>query len=465
MRRPRLAALPLLLVLSGLLAGAAVRAAPAPLYVPPRAGIPAAEPPPAGSLPPELPKVPAPAKARQRRVQVTVVPLSHPGVPETAGVAALRLVSDALRRNERLEMKDLDVRLSDFAQEVPADQVDLARTTYQKGRELLQALELDRAIQQLSDAVDQLVVVLPYIRKQELADAMMSLALAHFQKGSRQKCNAALLRLLTWRPDYQPDPELFPEQVRGPLEEARRAIARLARGALHVSTEPDGAQVFVDGGYAGVTPVDVADLAAGEHYLTFKKIGFKKALRVAQISPRNRAVAHARLLRSEKYLLVKQAIERVERDLGGRKLDPVMDNLKETLYLDQAVFLRLQPGPAGDPGPRGPARVTLYLYDLRTRLLLQQISALVGPAEQEAKLPPLAEGLYTGVDFEATPRPEPEAAPAPVAKGRPLYKKWWFWTAAGAILAGSAAAIAAGVIATRSGGCPDGHACVGPVIY
>ncbi len=447
------------------LASLPLRAAPraVDLRVPPADAIPAVEPPPTGETPPlpngkPVPPVPGAPKAaaeKKQRVQVTVFPLSHPGVPESTAVPILRSLSETLRHNARLDMKDLDTRLSDFAGDVPGDQIDLARGAYQKGREAMQRLELDAAIPQLQDAVDQLIEVLPYIKKQELADAMLALAVAQLEKGSRRACNAALIRLLTWRNDYQFDAEQFPPDIKEPLEEARRAVSKLAHGQAHITSEPDGAQVFVDGTYQGVTPLDAGDLLVGEHFLTFKKIGYRKGLRVVTVGSRTPANAMARLVRSEKFLLVQQALERVEKEMGGPRLDPVVDNLKETMYLDHGVFLRLVPG-----------RVILFLYDLRSRRLLKEITATLSPTDDmDLKLGQLGETLYGGVDYEGAPMLADEPLPPPPVVRTPLYKKWWFLTAAGAILAGSAAAVGIGVALTRTPNCPDGHVCTGPLVY
>lgn len=454
-------------------------AAPPVLRVPPPAQIPRTEPAPSGptlspaavaaAAPPSTP-TPDEGTAEQHkpqkkllRVRVTLFPLSHPGVSEDTAVAVQRALSDELRKNTHLDMKDLDQRLSDFAQDVPFDQVDLARNTYQKGREALQRLDLDAAAVQLEDAVDQLVAVLPHIKKQELADAMMSLAVAHHQKGNRRATNAALIRLLTWRADYQLDTSEFPEQMQGPLEDARRAVSKLARGEVRITTEPAGAQVFLDGRYIGVTPVTAPDQLVGEHYLTFKKIGYKKALRVAAVSSRTPVSVSAKLAQSEKYLLVKQALDRVERGLGAPRLDLSVDNLKETMYLDHGVFLRLTPLPGG---AEGAVQVAAYLYDLRTReLLKEQRAPLASSAMYESRLAQVGQGLYAGVDYEGALKPPPEPPPPPKVVYTPVYKRWWFITTAALVVAGGAAALGAGLVLTRTPTCPDGHACTGPFIY
>jgi hypothetical protein len=465
------------------------RAPPRPpvLLLPPPGAVPRAEPPPLGeraaaaptssspapgpspAVPsdeapePEAPPSQASKKAKRLRLRMTVLPFPGAGVGEEQTVPLLRGLSEALQRNERLEMRDLEARLSDFAQEVPVDQVDLARTLYQRGIESLHQLELPKAIAQLQDAVDQLGAVLPYVRKQELADAMLALAVAHAQKGARRASNAALIRLLTWRADYELDDKRFPPFIAGPLEDARRAVSRLARGAVKIQSEPPGAQVFVDGRYAGVTPLTADGLLVGEHYVTFKRIGYKKGLRVAQVGSRSAAAVLARLQPSEKYLLMKQAMDRLRGALGAQRLGTEVDTLKETLYLDHAVLLRVE---AGTGTEKGALALTAYLYDLRTRQLVRRHALAVADVTAgEAAMGELAERLYAGADYDniLKPPPEPPPPPPPVAR-TPLYRKWWFLTAAGAIVAG-VVAIGVGVGATRPSGCPDGNVCTGRLQY
>lgn len=50
---------------------------------------------------------------------------------------------------------------------------------------------------------------------------------------------------------------------------------------LHVETEPEGAQVFVDGRFSGETPVDL-DLVEGEHSIRIARAGYREVIREVQ---------------------------------------------------------------------------------------------------------------------------------------------------------------------------------------
>ncbi len=400
------------------------------------------------------------AATKARRLRVTIATLPSPGISEDVQVAIQRELGEALRKNSHLDMKDLDVRLAEFAQEMPFDQVELARTTLQKGRDALFKMEIDSAILQLADAVDQLIAVLPYIKKQELADAMMAVAIAQFQKGKTQAMQQALRRLFVWRPTYTADPTQVPPQMTDAVEAARHEVSQLARADLQVSSEPSGAQVFVDGDFIGVAPISVPGLAVGEHYVTLRKLGYKRGLRVAQVKANSGATVIGKLMRSEKYLLVEQAVVKVAPQMGKSPIDSVVDNLRETLFLDQTLFVQLRKRTGED------VELSAHLYDLRSRQLISKQVATVrvqASVPQAGVLASVAEELYRGIDYEAGLRAPVDAPPPPPpVEARPLYKRWWFWAAIGVIAAGTATAVV--IAATqRSASCPSDHLCTGSI--
>ena len=57
-----------------------------------------------------------------------------------------------------------------------------------------------------------------------------------------------------------------------------------AAGALSITTEPDNADVYVDGRLAGQTPANVASLAAGDHRVRIVKSGYLENARVVTLS-------------------------------------------------------------------------------------------------------------------------------------------------------------------------------------
>ncbi|MDB4968167.1 MAG: TolA protein [Myxococcales bacterium] len=388
-------------------------------------------------------------------VRVTTFLLKHPGLDDQTLVPVMRALDDGLKRNPRLEMKDLDTRLADFAQEVPQEQIDEGRVLLQEGQKALTALELDKAIKKLAQAVDVLSKVLPYIKKQELADAMMALGAAYFENAEKKEARATFARLLIWRSDYKVDLTKYPPAMLSVVEDVRKDVEKARRGSLEIRSEPGAAQAYVDGRYVGVTPTFAEGLVVGEHWVTLKKEGFKKAVMPAQVSAKVQQLVSLAMERSTKYLLVEQALVGAEKSVSQQTLDPSADNLKEVLFVDHAVFVR------ATPSGNGQIKVDSFLYDLRTRRRLTRVTKTVPAAKAEKELATLASALYLNVSYEIELVESKDAPPPKPIVRKPFYKTWWFWTAAGVAVTG---VVLGAALAPRPKDCGSANVCFG-VVY
>ncbi len=384
-------------------------------------------------------------------VKVTTFALPHPDVSEDVMVQVMRALETGLKKNERLEMRDLDARLADFSNEVPQEQVDAARAAMKAGQDALLNLDVPGAVQKLQEAVDGLAKVLPYIKKQELADAMANLAVAYYEGGDKRSGRDTFVRLLTWRADYAYPIDKLPPKYAATFEEAQRTVDKAVRGSLEIVSDPPGAQAYVDGRYIGITPCSTDGQPAGEHFVTFKKEGFKKAVAAAMVSKKPQKVT-VQLSQSEKYLLVQQAQEKIEPSLGQDMLAAEGDDLKQVLGIDHAVFVKAS-------GKGDKIQVDCYLYDLRTRRRLSTVKKTVPRAELEAQIAQLPSSIYLNVNYEPELVAKKDDLPVQQKQRTPVYKAWWFWTATAAVLA-AGAGVAIAIVETRKPGCPDGDSCL-----
>ncbi len=397
----------------------------------------------------------APARAEEgpAAVHVTTFLLGHQGIDDQQLVPVMRAIDEGLKRNPRLEMKDLDTRLAEFAQEVPQEEIDKGKADFDEGMKAMTALDLNTALKKLNSAVETLTKVLPYIKKAELADAMMAVGAVQFEQNEKKAARVTFVRLLTWRTDYKVDVNRFPPALLEVFESSRKEVEKSKRGSLEVRSDPPSAQAYVDGKYVGVTPTFAEGLPVGEHFITFKKEGFRKAMMPATVSPKFQQVVQVSLERSGKFLLVQQALDSVEKVLGG-KLEDNSDNLKEVLFIDHAVFVRAKPGAAGM------IDLEVYLYDLRTKKKLAMVTKSVAVDQAEKQAEPLAANVYQSVSYEELEE-TPKDAPLPKQQTRKkFWKTWWFWTAAGVVVVG-AVAIGVAVSETSPKECGSGGFCPG----
>ncbi|HEX2568885.1 MAG TPA: PEGA domain-containing protein [Polyangia bacterium] len=394
------------------------------------------------------------AAPQQPPVKATAVGLPHPDISEEVFANVMRALGGQLKENPRLEFKDLDTRLADFAQDVPGDQVEAARQALADGQKALLELDLDNAAKKFEEATKRLADVLPFIKKQELADAMVGRALALAEAGNMAEARKQFVRLLIWRSDYVYDATKLPPQHLHIFEEAQKEVGKLRAGSLRIQSKPEGAQAFVDGKYYGLTPCVAGNLTAGEHFVTFKKEGYLKAAIPAVVPARKEKRVDVSLKQNEKYLLIEQTVQVIDKSIGEPTVPAEMDTFRQVLFVDVIVFVRARP----KEGDQGEIDVTGYLYDLRTKKWVSQMNKVITPADIDMQAGQLAQGLSAAINLTGElARPAEPALPEQRVR-KPLYKTWWLWTAVGAVVAaGIGTGLGVGLTAPPS--CPSGNYC------
>jgi tetratricopeptide (TPR) repeat protein len=362
----------------------------------------------------------AAAQEKQARVAVFMLPAAGYRAADVAGVHH-RLMSE-LAQNTRLDVKDSDKLLVEFAGEVPTDRINQARGALEKGIELLRAGSAGEALGRLSEAVAAYEEVLPFVKKEQLARSMLALGVAQAAARQPKKALATFQSLLTWRFGIQYDEGTFDPAHRQLFDRARALVKKSKRGSVELVTDPPGARVYVDGKSEGAAPRVVFGLRVGDHYATYKHLGYIKATQKITVSPTEQTRVTFKLRQSEKYLIIKQSIDSAKRVLGQAQANPDMISLRAVLFVDQIVFATM-----GFAGP-GKISIQAYLYDLRSKQRLNYVIKTVDLASP-AELRDLAQSLYTNVRLDGALDAPPEPPPPPPPKRRRFYATWWFWTA------------------------------------
>ncbi|MCC6746412.1 MAG: PEGA domain-containing protein [Deltaproteobacteria bacterium] len=367
--------------------------------------------------------------ASRTRVTVFIIPAKGAS-PKTVARASNALLT-GLRRNPRLDVKDSDKLLAEFAGEEPTAQIRQAEELKERGLELLRGGKPGPALAKLQEAAQGFEKVLASTKKQSLAETQVAIGVALAEAGRASQAQAAFLRLLAWRPTHRFDADAFGPQHLPLFERAVALSKRLRRGSVELVTTPPGAKAYVDGRYVGVTPALAFGLTVGEHYATFKMPSYGKAAVKVTVHPQRQESYSVELRQSEKYLLLKQTLDRATAGLGQPRASAAMVDLRSVLFVDQVVFATISPAATEQIG------VQAYLYDLRSQLRLNA-TGLVLPEPRLKELERLAQLLYVNVPYDGAIATPPDPPPPPPQRRRRFYATWWFWTAVGA---GAAAAI------------------------
>ncbi|MCA9664679.1 MAG: PEGA domain-containing protein [Myxococcales bacterium] len=359
-----------------------------------------------------------------------------------------------LKGNKRLEVKDWNKRLAEFSGEVPSNALSDARKLFRDGLKALGEQKPRDAIDPLKRSIELMEKHVAFLKKRELAASQLALGIALGRSRKRRAARDMFIRLLTWRPRMRYNTNLGADLL-SLFAKAKRRARRLKRGSIELKSDPPGAKAYVDGRFMGVTPTAAFGLTEGDHYATFKKPGYVKAGKIITVSGSRQLSTDIELKRSEKFLLLKQTMLQVKKELGRAKASDAMVDLKSFLFVDQVVFAVM--------GYAGPGKLSFqaYLYDLRSRLRLSQTSIVIDENDL-GKLGELSRMLYLNVRYDGTIEAPPPPPPPKEKKRRAFYATWWFWTA---VAAGAAAITLTAVFFPRDESCQGNTAasnrCVG----
>jgi tetratricopeptide (TPR) repeat protein len=382
---------------------------------------------------------------------MTVLFLPYRGVSPADVSRVSRAFYGALRRNRRLRVQDSDKLLAEFAGDVPQAEVDAAYEAAAAGAKLMDEGDLGGAVEKLSAAIAALEDQVPFVRKKRLADAMLYLGVAYSKMGRTRKAQALFEKVLTWRPTVQYNSARFDIVFAPIFERAREAVKRRRRGSIELRTVPPGAKAYIDGRYVGITPTVAFGLRAGRHYATFKKVGYVKAGKVAEVNERRQLSYEQRMRRSEKFLLLKQALATARGQLGQPRAGAAIVDLGRVLFVDQLILTTMREASSTH------LDVQAYLYDMRSKMLLKKVRMAVDRSDPRT-MPQVARLIYFNVRYDGSLQAPPEPPPPPVDESPPLYTRWWLWVAVTAGIAAGASAVALPLL-LREEPCPAGFRC------
>jgi tetratricopeptide (TPR) repeat protein len=386
--------------------------------------------------------------------RVAAFVLDDDGAPVAGarGATLLHTLERALRRDGRLEIVDHDLALARRADLVPDEALGEALGSMSDGEALLRRDRAGAALPRLEQAARAFAENLAFARKRDYAHAQFLIGAAHAMLGNDDEAHEAFTRLLVWRDDYVADASIAPEKVLPRFEAAREALRGRGAGSIELLSSPAGAAAYVDGRFVGFTPTFAAGLTAGEHHVTFRAVGFVRAIVTVEVSSRVERTARVTLEptpgRAQLEALLDEVAPELDRPRGG----PALAELGALLGADHLVVVRLPSSTRGDD----PVRGWIYGATSRQRLAAAERS----PSDDDgAALAALAEDLYRQIAGEAWP---PPARSRRDRGGVALHRRWWFWTGVTVV----AAAVVVPRLFDLDGGarCPDGAVC-GHVVW
>jgi hypothetical protein len=389
----------------------------------------------------------APETSVAQRVSTTSIVIG-----DDLALDQITLVSMGIRRGVRRLGNVRYRHLSDLV-ETPAASSDLldAQDSLDPIAEAVQTGD-PTAENEAANAVRVFEEYLAQVKRTELVDAYMLLALAACRARRTQDCAQGFERVVTFRENAVYDAERYPAEFLGLFEETRdRLVADGLRGSIEIRTDPPGAEVFVDGTSLGPAPVVAEGILTGEHYVTVKAQGYEEAAQRVTVEETYQATIDIPLYEGARVQLVNEQIPQIRRELGQPRAGPGIEALDPLVgTARQVVFAVVEPLDAE-------LSLTMYVYDLRTNFLMHQIQGNVAASEQGSRqIEQLAADLYENVDLTGQIDAPDDGG---TGGGIVIWEQWWFYAGIAAVIGATIAAI---VLVPEIGGdadCAEGFTC------
>ena len=384
---------------------------------------------------PDAPATPA-ATSRCKARSVVVVAV---GSLTREAAEFEQMLSDALLRYPCYKVRDVVDTLEAGLGEGLA-RIEEGRREAEIGQQESLEVRLESArghLHQAADAFSAGFAYLPYAGP--LVDVLMQLGVAEAATGESDRAVDAFRQALRLRPDADiADWSAIPEAATA-FQAARRLATSGKTGALVVDSTPAPAEVWIDGRFAGVTPLDEPALAAGPHWVVLRKPGWaRKSVRIDVPAGASATLPaeQTQLVPARRRPLYEKMSAKLAKAGPDEESPEAIEDLKALFLSDMAMVLRIRQ--AGDG-----FAAHVALWDLSTmERIWTGVEPETGTASELGRGG--AESLISravGGDEERG-RVEESGAATVATKEGGIETKWWFWTIIGvAVVGGTTAAL------------------------
>ncbi len=368
--------------------------------------------------------------------EVAVVDLSS---DTRAHAELVHEIVEAIDDSVGYAVKDIDSVLNAGGEVEARNNIKTAQAFYRAGGAALEAGDPDEASLQFESAARLMETAYALLPEPEQYDkALLQLGAARLANGDAAGAAQAFERAALHRADASG--VKLSAEAKAAWEAAQAKVNARPLGAVEVITEPEYAEVYVDGRYRGISPTTVAGLREGQHLVTVEKLGYERLTAQVTISSRGLVRSELNLPAARKKLVLDQLEADLARELdalgsGNTKGGDAVRQVGSLLFSEVGVIVRVT-------GPEEAKEVDMVMFDTASQRLLNRVTVPIDWSFRNREA--VRQAVAQLLEFDYAAALGAVAGPGPSAGGGgSVLGKWWFWTAVvGVVGAGTVAAIA-----------------------
>lgn len=377
-------------------------------------------------------------------------------------------VLESLMREELAKLKGvLAIGATD---DPPAPVARTVGPLVEAGFRSLNDKQADEAERTFRSAVDQLMTYRGPFDRRLFARALKGLGVASIMIGQAAVGEQMIGASLNLWPDQQLGEYGWTLDTRTSFREIERRRVEAASGSVEVTSEPDGAQIYVGGQLRGFAPVDVQDLPPGQHWIEASLDGYQRSGTFVEVTEGSSTIAHLDLDPIPDRRAFDAAMGNVARLIRSNRVASPISNVQRITIADTIIVLQVDKARGAysfDGWSRtGNRELTRQDFELAEDASLladarAALGSIVGVTELAAEDvvaldgPPQTSVVDVG-DVYIDPD-DPIFRQDEKAAGEPITEKWWFWTIAGGVTAALVVGVVLLVTGDDEGSGPTGN--------
>lgn len=337
-----------------------------------------------------------------------------------------------------------------------------ANTYYTTGKKQFENMDLEAALNSMSKALSNFWKCPAYIGNgAEYLETLKLLGAIYIFNGEEKMGREMFKRALIFNPETTMNKDLFPPNIVDLFEKVRAEISSMKKGYISVTTIPQGAEVYIDGIFAGISPINRKEVIAGNHFISIEKDGYINEGGRIDIKPNDEEMFQAQLIPTKRYAEYAQILSALQTEVS---LDPIGESIKSLAAITGAemIFANIVRRDGTE------IVVDAYLFDIASKSRLYNMTRRFQYPikDPESELTPFILEFLSGkaVAKEIQPvtsiakplKPVEREIPQcrtdddcnkdevcnksgrcekrPKEAGKEFYKQWWFYTAVGGAL-------------------------------
>lgn len=378
---------------------------------------------------------------------------------EKAASVLNHLARENFSRASEFSLMDVRTFLEEDAGDPRLAALQKARELLGRGKEQYDNLELDAAIEELSKAIEEFKKAAGRLGGgEDYLEALLYLGAAHILSGDNERGTESFRTVAMFDKRKILDPKVFPPSMIEIFDKTKEDVTSSPVGTVLVKSNPNAAEVYLNGVFKGITPLTLVKIPEGLHFVRVEKDGYLPWGQQVEFYATHEETAEANLKEALGLSKLSEECKNVLTDLDEDPPKKEVIQVGEWLRVEQLMLTSVK-----QRGDEVVAEAALIQLQPPKKLAFRTTEFNLTSANFLARADAFFSSLYRKVDIPAAEGGEKKDPPLIVAaakchsdsdcstgevcdnasgscipyapEGEQWYEKWWVWTIIGGGLA------------------------------